>query len=62
MKEVRERILEKLERLSERQQRELGEAGWAEWDLPPWPGCEEGSQVWLPPGYRLVGPGNAPEA
>ncbi|HET9336500.1 MAG TPA: hypothetical protein VFO12_08860 [Sphingomicrobium sp.] len=55
-REVRERILDKLQRLKERDQRELGEAGWAEWPLPPRPGEEEGGTVWLPPDYRLVGP------
>lgn len=58
LKEVRERILEKLERLKERDQRELGEAGWAEWPLPPRPSGTESGTVWLPPGYRLVTPGN----
>ena len=56
LKEVRERILDKLARLRERDEEELGEAGWIEWPLPPRPGGSEGGTVWLPPEYRLAGP------
>ncbi|MDP9423376.1 MAG: hypothetical protein M3Q19_11205 [Pseudomonadota bacterium] len=56
LKEVRERILEKLERLRERDLRDYGEAGWIEWQLPPRPDGGENLTVWLPPDYRLVGP------
>ena len=45
LKEVRERILEKLERLRERELRELAEAGWVEWDLPPGPTGEDGGTM-----------------
>jgi hypothetical protein len=59
LKEVRERILEKLQRLKERDERELGEAGWTQWDLPPRPNGSTGDTVWLPPEYRLAGPREA---
>jgi hypothetical protein len=54
LKEVRERILDKLKRLRDRDLRELGEAGWVEWDLPTRPTGGDGGTVWLPPDYRLV--------
>ena len=60
LKEVRERILEKLQRLRERDLSEYGEAGWIEWQLPPRPDGGENLTVWLPPDYRLVGPDGPP--
>lgn len=58
-KEIRERILDKLQRLRERDLSEYGEAGWIEWQLPPGPRGSPGLTVWLPPDYRLVGPEEA---
>jgi alpha-D-ribose 1-methylphosphonate 5-triphosphate synthase subunit PhnG len=56
LKEVRERIVDKLQRLREKELSEFGEAGWVEWQLPPGLHDRDMGTVWLPPGYRLVGP------
>ena len=56
MREVRERILHKLQGLKARNDREMIEAGWSEHEIPapPYVRDAERDSVWLPPGYRLV--------
>lgn len=59
LKEIRARIMDKLQRLVDRQDAEMSEAGWTEHEIPPPPfwRSNERNTVWIPPGYRLIADG-----